>query len=173
MSKQERMKKLSDDELEMVSGGSTRAYLAAVDLMNGKYGTGEACRQKLADEGLDYWMIQHMANALSHPVFEFAAIYNANCGYGETDRAGTEDFLGIPIETSSALWHGLLEQYFESTEEHLLQSVEDKAKVIGYARLMRHYIRRNGMENEADRRKIAYYRGALEELLPRVDTLLF
>lgn len=108
-----------------------------------------------------------------HPVFEFAAIYNANCGYGETDRAGAEDFLGIPIETSSALWHGLLEQYFESTEEHLLQSVEDKAKVIGYARLMRHYIRRNGMENEADRRKIAYYRGALEELLPRVDTLLF
>ena len=71
MSKQERMKKLSDDELEMVSGGSTRAYLAAVDLMNGKYGTGEACRQKLADEGLDYWMIQHMANALSQ-------------GYGQT-----------------------------------------------------------------------------------------
>ena len=65
MSKQERMKKLSDDELEMVSGGSTRAYLAAVDLMNGKYGTGESCRKSVTDEGLDYWRVQHMANALS------------------------------------------------------------------------------------------------------------
>ena len=44
---------LSDDELELVSGGATKAYLAAVDLMNGKYGTGEACRQSLTDAGFD------------------------------------------------------------------------------------------------------------------------
>ncbi len=59
------MRLLSDDELELVSGGATKAYLAAVDLMNGKYGTGEACRKSLTDAGLDYWSVQHMANALS------------------------------------------------------------------------------------------------------------
>ena len=46
MDKQSDMRLLSDDELEMVSGGSTKAYLAAVDLMNGKYGTGESCKKK-------------------------------------------------------------------------------------------------------------------------------
>ena len=65
MNEQSGMRLLSDDELELVSGGSTKAYLAAVDLMNGKYGTGEACRKSLTDEGLDYWSVQHMANALS------------------------------------------------------------------------------------------------------------
>ena len=65
MSEQNGMRVLSDEELELVSGGSTKAYLAAVDLMNGKYGTDEAGRKSLAEEGLDYWSVRHMANALS------------------------------------------------------------------------------------------------------------
>ena len=66
MKKQSDMRLLSEEEQEMVSGGSTKTYLAAVDLMNGKYGTGESCRKSVTDEGLDYWSVQHMANALSH-----------------------------------------------------------------------------------------------------------
>ena len=65
MDKQSDIRQLTDEELESVSGGATRAYFAAVDLMNGKYGTGEACRKKLEDEGLDYWTVQHIANALA------------------------------------------------------------------------------------------------------------
>ena len=65
MDKQNNKSLLSDDELEMVTGGSTQAYRAAVDLLNGKYGTGEACRQSLTEAGLDYWSVQHMANALA------------------------------------------------------------------------------------------------------------
>ena len=56
---------LSDEDLEKVVGGSTKAYLAAVDLMNGVYGEGEACRKSLEEAGLDYWSVRHMANALS------------------------------------------------------------------------------------------------------------
>lgn len=62
---QNNIRLLSDDELELVAGGSTKAYLAAVDLMNGLYGTGMECRQKVEEAGFDYWSIQHMANALS------------------------------------------------------------------------------------------------------------
>ena len=65
MSKQDEMRLLTDDELELVSGGSTRAYLAAVDMMNGLYGEGDACRKAMEDAGLDYWSVRHMANALS------------------------------------------------------------------------------------------------------------
>lgn len=56
---------LSEEELEMVSGGTTKAYLAAVDMMNGLYGEGETARKSLEDSGLDYWSTRHMANALS------------------------------------------------------------------------------------------------------------
>jgi len=61
----EEMRELQDDELEAVSGGSTKFYLAAVDVMNGVYGEGEACRERLRAAGLDPWNVQHMANALS------------------------------------------------------------------------------------------------------------
>ena len=65
MHKKEDIQKLSDEQLEYVVGGSTKAYLAAVSLMNGDYGSGAECRQAVTDLGLDYWSVQHMANALS------------------------------------------------------------------------------------------------------------
>ena len=65
MGQQSDIRMLSDDELEMVVGGSTKAYNAAVALMNGDYGSGADCRKAVSDLGLDYWSVQHMANALS------------------------------------------------------------------------------------------------------------
>ena len=65
MNKNGDMQKLSENELEAVSGGTTAFYRAAVDLMNGVYGSGDAARQALTDAGFDYWDVQHMANALS------------------------------------------------------------------------------------------------------------
>lgn len=56
---------LSDEQLESVTGGTTRLYRTAVALMNGEYGSGEECRRAVTDMGLDYWNVQHMANALS------------------------------------------------------------------------------------------------------------
>ena len=55
----------------------------------------------------------------------------------------------------------------------MLQAVENKARIISSARIMQHYIRRNGLETEEGRRQIAYAQAVLEDLLPRVDTLLF
>ncbi len=65
MRKEEEIQLLPDDQLENVVGGSTKAYRAAVSLMNGEYGSGADCRQAVSDLGLDYWRVQHMANALS------------------------------------------------------------------------------------------------------------
>ena len=65
MNKKNGIRMLSEDELSSVVGGSTGAYRAAVDLMNGVYGAGEASRKSLEEAGYDYWSIRHMANALS------------------------------------------------------------------------------------------------------------
>lgn len=108
-----------------------------------------------------------------HPVFELAAIYNAYCGFGTTDPSVVEEFLGIPCNTAAVIWRKTLERYLETKEESRLQAVEIRARIIGHARIMQHYIRRNGQNTEAGRRQIAYSRAVLEEVLPRVDTLLF
>ena len=65
MSDQNTIRPLSDEELASVSGGTTKDYRAAVDLMNGVYGSGADAQKAIGDLGLDYWSVQHMANALS------------------------------------------------------------------------------------------------------------
>ena len=45
--------------------------------------------------------------------------------------------------------------------------------IIGYTRIMRRSIRRNGLNTEAGRIEIENCRKHLAELLPRVDTLVF
>ena len=108
-----------------------------------------------------------------HPVFELAAMYNTLLGYGLADHTVLEQYLGIPMKTAGEIWHKSLELYLDTQDEQILRSVEEKAMVVGHARLMRHYLRRNGMETEEGRRHIETSRRLLDELLPRTDTLVF
>ena len=108
-----------------------------------------------------------------HPVFEFASIYNAYCGYSALNHSQVENFLGISYETAQAFWRKSLELYFGTTDDAALQSIEDKAKIIGYTRIMRRSIRRDGLNTEAGRAEIGHCREVLAELLPKTDTLLF
>ena len=108
-----------------------------------------------------------------HPIFELASIYNAYCGYSEVDNSISQSFLGIPHETAVEFWEKSLRLYLEGADEETVKAVEEKAMIIGYARMMRRSIRRNGLNTEAGRREIENCRKHLEELLPRVDTLVF
>ena len=65
MSELEKNVKLTEEELDSVSGGVTRNYLAALDVMNGKYGNGEERKMRLAAAGYDYWAVQHLVNGLA------------------------------------------------------------------------------------------------------------
>ena len=51
MSELEKKNLLSEDELDTVTGGATKNYLAALDVMNGKYGNGEERKARLAAAG--------------------------------------------------------------------------------------------------------------------------
>ena len=108
-----------------------------------------------------------------HPIFELASMYNAYCGYCAMDHTIVEKFLGISYETACAFWKKSLALYLDTGDEDRIQSVEDKAKIIGYTRILRRTIRRNGMNTEDGRALIEYCRTVLAELLPKVDTLLF
>ena len=108
-----------------------------------------------------------------YPIFELASMYNAYCGYCAMDHSIDEKFLGISYETACAFWKKSLALYLDTGDEDRIQSVEDKAKIIGYTRILRRTIRRNGMNTEDGRALIEYCRTVLAELLPKVDTLLF
>ncbi len=60
------VEKLADEELNGIAGGATRNYLAAVDVMNGKYGNGEERKRRLQEAGYDYWAVQHLVNGLAY-----------------------------------------------------------------------------------------------------------
>ena len=49
MSDQNTIRPLSDEELASVSGGTTKDYRAAVDLMNGVYGSGADAQKAIGD----------------------------------------------------------------------------------------------------------------------------
>lgn len=108
-----------------------------------------------------------------HPVFELASMFNAYCGYSETDHSIVQSFLGIPRETAVEFWNKSLRLYLDGADDETVRSVEEKAQIVGYARMMRRSIRRNGLNTEAGRREIENCRQHLLDLLPRVDTLLF
>ena len=110
--------------------------------------------------------------AYGHPIFEFAAVYLGFVGYCETNPSGVIDFYGVDYETTTTLWKTLLEKYFNG-DKAKIQEVELKAKVIGYARMLRRTIRRVGKDTEEGKLQIELCKKYLTELVPLVDTLEF
>ena len=108
-----------------------------------------------------------------HPVFELASMFNAYCGYSELDNSVSQSFLGIPHETAVEFWNKSLRLYLDGADEEKVREVEEKAQIVGYTRIMRRRIRRNGFATEEGRREIENCAKHLADLLPRVDTLLF
>ena len=108
-----------------------------------------------------------------HPVFELASMFNAYRGYSETDHAIVKDFLGISYEIAGEFWDKSLHLYLDGADEETVRAVEDKARVVGYTRIMRRTIRRNGLNTEDGRKVIENCRTHLADLLGRVDTLTF
>ena len=109
--------------------------------------------------------------AYGHPVFEFASIYLGFVGYCECNHEGTMDFYGLPYDITVKIWETLMKQYFE--DEAVRMDVARKAQVIGYARMMRRTIRRNGLNTPDGQELIALCKERLTELLPLVDQLYY
>ena len=108
-----------------------------------------------------------------HPVFEFASIFNAYQGYSEMNHQNMMDFLGIPYEMGGKIWDKTIHLYFEGKTEEEIQEIADKAKLVGYTRIMRRTIRRNGFNTELGRAEIENCRKRIHELTQKLDTLTF
>lgn len=106
--------------------------------------------------------------AVGHPVLELGSTFNAYIGFGELDKAEIETFLGIDADTAKRFWHLSLAAYLGTDDKKTIDDVENKAKVIGYMRLLRRGLRRN-----ADKATVNHYKAKLIETLDKVETLVF
>ena len=111
--------------------------------------------------------------SVGNPIFELGSIYNSFIGFYELDPDGIHRFQGFSFDTAKRFWRGFLSAYLGTNCEAKLREVEDKARVIGYARLIRRNIRRGGLETEDGRALIEHWKTELLELLDRVDELSF
>ena len=111
--------------------------------------------------------------AVGHPIFELASIFNAFIGFSELDHEVIRQFQGFDFETAQTFWNKFLSTYLGTANETKIKEVEDKARIIGYTRLIRRSIRRGGLESRTGREEIAFWKEQLIGLLDRVETLVF
>ena len=111
--------------------------------------------------------------SVGHPVFELASMFNALVGYSELNHENIVRFQGFDFKTGSTFWRKSLAAYLGTDCEAEICGVEDKARIIGYTRMIRRSIRRNGLETESGQAEIAFWKEQLLSLLDRTDTLLF
>ena len=84
-----------------------------------------------------------------------------------------QQFQGFDFETAQTFWHKTLSAYLGTNCEAKIREVEDKARIVGYTRLIRRSIRRNGLEDEERRKEIEHWKAELLKLLEQTDTLVF
>nr|MCR5373276.1 hypothetical protein [Solobacterium sp.] len=71
------------------------------------------------------------------------------------------------------IWDRTLKLYFEGKSDEEIRQIADRARIIGYARIMRREIRRDGLNREDGKKQIEYCKEKIIELVPAVDTLVF
>lgn len=106
-----------------------------------------------------------------HPVFEFAALFNAYLGYSELDKNNTLEFFGIEYETGVKLWKGILNGYFAGNDTEYIRSAENKAKLLGYGFLFEDFYCEN--PDEENKKRLDVYKNHILSLLDDVDSLVF
>lgn len=117
-------------------------------------------------------MIDMDTLCIGHPVFELASTFNAYVGFSEMNPESIKQFMKLDQETGRRIWKTLLPLYLDSRDEAYVASVEKKAMIIGYTRLLRRTLRREA-DTEMGQKSIAYYKTRLAELLEQVDSLTF
>ena len=151
-------------------GKKLRALIEAIPkcntLLHGDYHTDNVTIQN--GEAL---VIDLETLCMGHPIFELASMFNAFVGFSETNHQNIQDFMGYSFETAGRFWKKVLKMYLGTDDEALCRSVEEKAMVIGYTRLLRRAIRRPQEVYSAA--ILTRSKEMLKTLLSKVDTLVY
>ena len=164
--------KFMQDYLPKEAGDKLLAMVQAVPqdnhMIHGDYHT-----KNLELQNDEVLLIDMDTLAVGNPIFELGSMFNSFVGFSEVDHTVIEKFQGLTYETGCTFWRKSLAEYLGTSNEKAIKEVEDKARIIGYTRMIRRSIRRKGLESEEGRAEIEFWKKNLLELLERTDTLLF
>lgn len=132
-------------------------------MIHGDYHT-----KNLELQGDEVLIIDMDTLSVGNPIFELGSMYNAFIGFSELDHDHVKGFMGFDFETSKYFWHKTLAGYLGTNSEAKIREVEDKARIVGYTRLIRRGIRRG-----ESKENIEFWTKELLELLETADTLVF
>lgn len=111
--------------------------------------------------------------AMGHPIIELGGMYLFYIAYGVDDPSIVENFLGIPYETSCELYGRILKVYLGNAADKDIETVMDKAALLGYARLLSHIYKKGTDISEESERLRDLYMEKIDYYLKRVKTLDF
>ncbi len=161
--------------LDYLPEESGKKYLAMVEaiphddhMIHGDYHT-----KNLELQNDEVLLIDMDTLAVGNPIFELGSMFNAFIGFSEWNHDVIKRFQGFDFYTGLEFWHKSLEAYLGTHCEAKIREVENKARIVGYSRLIRRSIRRRGLASEDTRAEIEYWRDRMVELLDKTDTLLF
>ena len=108
---------------------------------------------------------------VGHPIFELGSMYTAFLGFSALDHNVIKEFMGYDRDTAQKFWNMSLQRYLGTDDADVCRSVEEKAMIVGYTRLLRRAVRRPNEKNSSA--MIAHCKEILAELLNHVDSLTF
>ena len=158
------------DYIPEAQGKKLRAMIEAVPkqntLLHGDYHTNNIMIQN--GEPL---LIDLDTLCVGHPIFELGSMYNAFLGFSDLNHNVIKEFMGYDYETSKRFWSLSLQKYLGTDDEVICRSVEEKAMIIGYTRLLRRAVRRP--DEAASAAMVAHCKEMLAILLEKTDSLCF
>ena len=111
--------------------------------------------------------------AVGHPVFELGSVYNSFIGFYELDHEAIRAYQGFGWEAGVTFWRKALAGYLGTDDAQRNRETENKARIIGYTRMIRRAIRRGGLETAEGRASVEHWKAELISLLEQTETLLF
>lgn len=106
-----------------------------------------------------------------HPVIELGYMYNAYCGFTELNEEEGTEFIGLSAGDARAFWRKQLQLYLGTNDEARLTEIENKARIVGYIKLLRYVIRRIGIDTEEGRKQAEYLKNELKTLVNQTESL--
>lgn len=111
--------------------------------------------------------------SVGDPIFELGQIFNSFIGFHEVYHDGIKQFQGFDFETAERFFKASLSAYLGTSCRAKLREVTDKARILGYTRLISRLIRRGLLETERGRIEAELWKSEICELLRATDTLTF
>lgn len=108
---------------------------------------------------------------VGHPVFEMAQIWRAYIGFSLVDKTNVKRFQGFSYEISEKFWRRILELYYDTEDNAIIEEKENKCKIPALLRILRFELRKKEKSDDSEKMKEV----ALEELtrlLEKTDSLV-